>query len=138
MPTDFHDGGNARPGSRSRISRPTTPLRPSSQSSLYGSAGTTRDGDGSLPLKLFEPAFSELSDAMADLETNMLHFQLIHESLARFNESFASFLYGLNMNAFCVDFPEGPVLESFHQARQQTGQATHDLPTEPDGDATYM
>lgn len=53
-----------------------------------------------------EPAFAELSDAMADLEANMMHFQLIDESLARFGESFASFLYGLNMNAFCVDFPE--------------------------------
>lgn len=50
--------------------------------------------------------FAELSDAMADLEANMMHFQLIDESLARFGESFASFLYGLNMNAFCVDFPE--------------------------------
>ncbi|KAH0423836.1 DASH complex subunit Dam1 [Colletotrichum camelliae] len=50
--------------------------------------------------------FAELSDAMADLEANMMHFQLMHESLARFSESFASFLYGLNMNAFCVDYPE--------------------------------
>jgi hypothetical protein len=48
----------------------------------------------------------ELSDGMADLEANMMHFQLMHESLARFSESFGSFLYGLNMNAFCVDFPE--------------------------------
>jgi DASH complex subunit DAM1 len=43
---------------------------------------------------------------MADLEANFMHLQLMHESLARFSESFASFLYGLNMNAFCVDFPE--------------------------------
>lgn len=43
---------------------------------------------------------------MADLEENFVHLQLMHESLSRFNESFASFLYGLNMNAFCVDFPE--------------------------------
>lgn len=35
-----------------------------------------------------------------------MHFQLMHESLARFSESFASFMYGLNMNAYCVDFPE--------------------------------
>lgn len=35
-----------------------------------------------------------------------MHLQLMHESLSRFSESFASFLYGLNMNAFCVDFPE--------------------------------
>ena len=43
---------------------------------------------------------------MADLEANMMHLQLMHESLARFSENFAGFLYGLNMNAFCVDFPE--------------------------------
>jgi DASH complex subunit DAM1 len=43
---------------------------------------------------------------MADLESNFEHLQLMHDSLARFSESFASFLYGLNMNAFCVDFPE--------------------------------
>lgn len=35
-----------------------------------------------------------------------MHLQLMHESLARFSENFAAFLYGLNMNAFCVDFPE--------------------------------
>ena len=43
---------------------------------------------------------------MADLEANFMHLQLMHESLSRFGESFASFLYGLNMRAFCVDFPE--------------------------------
>ena len=36
----------------------------------------------------------------------MMHLQLMQESLARFSENFAAFLYGLNMNAFCVDFPE--------------------------------
>lgn len=48
---------------------------------------------------------------MADLEANMMHLQLMHESLSRFGESFAAFLYGLNMNAFVVDFPEGPSKE---------------------------
>lgn len=43
---------------------------------------------------------------MADLEQNFMQLQLMHESLARFSESFAGFLYGMNMNAFCVDFPE--------------------------------
>jgi len=57
-------------------------------------------------LEVFEPDFAELSDSMADLEANLMHMQLMHESLARFSENFASFLYGLNMNAFCVDFPE--------------------------------
>lgn len=43
---------------------------------------------------------------MADLEANWMHLQLLHESLGRFGEDFAGFLYGLNLVAFCVDFPE--------------------------------
>lgn len=96
---------NPRARSTSR-SRPTTPLRPSSRSSFRDSAQRSGEGDESFPLNAFEPAFAELSDAVADLEANMMHFQLMHESLSRFSESFASFMYGLNMNAFCVDFPE--------------------------------
>lgn len=91
-------------------SRPSTPLRPSSRTSLResqtftpGAAGATH---AAFPLEALEPAFAELSDSMADLEANFMHLQLMHESLARFNESFAGFLYGMNMNAFCVDFPE--------------------------------
>lgn len=99
-----------RSASRARTSRPTTPLRPSSRSSFRDSARGAGDHGSSFPLNTFEPAFAEFSDSMADLEANMMHFQLMHESLARFSESFASFLYGLNMNAFCVDFPE--VLDS--------------------------
>ena len=101
---------NETPHRRARStsrSRPTTPLRPSSRSSFRDSARSSVHGDtASFPLNTFEPAFAELSDAVADLEANMMHFQIMHESLARFSESFASFLYGLNMNAFCVDFPE--------------------------------
>jgi len=95
-----------RSTSRTRTSRPTTPLRPSSRSSFRNSARESAHGGAPFPLNAFEPAFAELADAMADLEANMMHYQLMHESLARFSESFASFLYGLNMNAFCVDFPE--------------------------------
>ncbi|KAK0625365.1 DASH complex subunit Dam1-domain-containing protein [Bombardia bombarda] len=112
-----------RSTSRTRNSRPTTPLRPSSRSSFRESARDSVHGAAaSFPLNAFEPAFAELSDAMADLEANMMHFQLMHESLARFSESFASFMYGLNMNAFCVDFPEGPMSESFRRMKQQDAQ----------------
>jgi DASH complex subunit DAM1 len=93
-------------GSRRPLSRPTTPLRPSSRSSLRESGKGSFGGASDAPLEAFEPAFAELSDSMADLEANFMHLQLMHESLARFSENFASFLYGLNMNAFCVDFPE--------------------------------
>lgn len=99
-----------RPTSASRnkpSSRPTTPLRPNSRTSLRDSQGfNTNDSSSDFPLESLEPAFAEFSDSMADLEANFMHLQLMHESLSRFNESFASFLYGLNMNAFCVDFPE--------------------------------
>ena len=101
-----------RSASRNRLpsSRPTTPLRPSSRSSLRdsqnlaGKISTT--SQTKFPLDALELGFAELSDSMADLEANFMHLQVMHESLARFSESFGSFLYGLNMNAFCVDFPE--------------------------------
>ncbi|ROW00186.1 hypothetical protein VSDG_03507 [Cytospora chrysosperma] len=132
-----------RSTSRTRASRPTTPLRPSSRSSLRDSARGGSAGENAFPLNAFEPAFAELSDAMADLEANMMHFQLMHESLARFSESFASFMYGLNMNAFCVDYPEAPIPESFRRARQREEQdATQILDTkptdEPEGETTFM
>lgn len=119
MPTDAHEPSSAK-RSNSRT-RPTTPLRPSSRSSFRDSARGAGTADAHFPLNTFEPAFAELSDAMADLEANMMHFQLMHESLARFSESFASFLYGLNMNAFCVDFPE---VRPVAQARERISALT--------------
>jgi len=95
---------SARQRSRSPLSRPTTPLRPSSRSSFRNSQ--TNGLPFATALDALEPQFAELSDSMADLEANFMHLQLMHESLSRFGESFASFLYGLNMNAFVVDFPE--------------------------------
>lgn len=96
-----------RTRSKSPRSRPTTPLRPSSRSSLRDSYQRGRAASASdNALQGLQDGFAELSDAMADLEQNFVHLQLMHESLARFSESFAAFLYGMNMNAFCVDFPE--------------------------------
>ncbi|EAQ83339.1 hypothetical protein CHGG_09743 [Chaetomium globosum CBS 148.51] len=142
-----HDDTSHRRARSTSRSRPTTPLRPSSRSSFRDSARNSVQGDAaSFPLNTFEPAFAELSDAVADLEANMMHFQLMHESLSRFSESFASFLYGLNMNAFCVDFPEGPMTESFkrmklkeeqeqqHNATRIPERSASDIDTE----ATFM
>ncbi|KAI4125847.1 MAG: hypothetical protein LQ338_004052 [Usnochroma carphineum] len=143
-----------RSSSRNRPpSRPTTPLRPSSRTSLRESQTFTQGGKPSstFPLESLEPAFAELSDSMADLEANFMHLQLMHESLSRFNENFASFLYGLNMNAFCVDFSEAPIPESFRRARQaDEGMATsayaesdkaraeREAPAEQDEEATFL
>ncbi|KAJ4300782.1 DASH complex subunit dam1 [Kalmusia sp. IMI 367209] len=105
----------ARSKSPATRSRPTTPLRPSSRSSFRDSVSRGRApyASATIPLEDLQDHFAELSDAMADLESNFAQLQLMHESLSRFSESFASFLYGLNMNAFCVDFSEAPVSESF-------------------------
>ncbi|KAK4696006.1 DASH complex subunit DAM1, partial [Lecanoromycetidae sp. Uapishka_2] len=122
-------------------SRPSTPLRPSSRTSLRDSQTfTPKNGSSAFPLESLEPAFAELSDSMADLEVNFMHLQLMHESLSRFNESFASFLYGMNMNAFCVDFPEAPIPESFKRARQdeEHGQPTDHNPHLDFGEETFM
>lgn len=101
-----------RASSRAQIpSRPTTPLRPPSRTSLRAAQSTPHGNSlnqplPDVPLNSLEPAFAELSDSMADLEANFMHLQLLNESLGRFNENFGAFLYGLNMSAFCVDFPE--------------------------------
>lgn len=128
-----HNHNRNRSTSRTRnpLSRPTTPLRAPSRTSLRTStttpqhnynasvsAATNNPTSHPLPLDTLEPAFAELSDSVADLEANMLHLQLLHESLARFNENFGAFLYGLNMNAFTVDFTDAPGAESFRRAKE--------------------
>lgn len=134
-----------RARSRSPVSRPTTPLRPSSRSSFRGS-----QSNGIAPafaLDALEPQFAELSDSMADLEANFMHLQIMHESLRRFGESFASFLYGLNMNAFVVDFPEAPMADSIKRfQKQQRQREAYDASsslhsgtaTKSDADTTFM
>ncbi|KAE8150425.1 DASH complex subunit Dam1-domain-containing protein [Aspergillus avenaceus] len=136
----------SRSSSRPRpSSRPTTPLRPSSRSSFretHGYGGSHGHGGYAQPaIHALEPQFAELADSMADLEANFMHLQLMHESLTRFSESFASFLYGMNMNAFCVDFPEAPIPESFKRAKQAETQNEAEVEqTRPtnEGDMTYM
>ncbi|KAF2813744.1 uncharacterized protein BDZ99DRAFT_409770 [Mytilinidion resinicola] len=141
----YEPSSGRRSGSRSRPpSRSQTPLRPSSRSSLRESSQRAAGPyNTATPLDALEPAFADLSDSMADLENNFMHLQLMHESLARFSESFAGFLYGMNMNAFCVDFPEAPVPESFKQAQKQAAlNASFTMsgppPREHDPEATFL
>ncbi|KAM0715895.1 hypothetical protein Q7P37_008409 [Cladosporium fusiforme] len=129
-------------------SRPTTPLRPPSRTSLRASqttpSGPLSSTASDFPLASLEPAFAELSDSMADLEANFMHLQLLNESLNRFNECFGGFLYGMNMSAFCVDFPEAPTPQSFARAKTfSSPNAKHNsnFPSQtapPDVDATFL
>ncbi|RKF75331.1 DASH complex subunit DAM1 [Golovinomyces cichoracearum] len=119
-------------------SRPTTPLRPSSRTSRQDYSRSNSENISGNPIHVFESAFAELSDSMADLEANLMHFQLMHESISRFSENFSSFLYGLHMNAFCVDFPEAPVPESFRRIKDGTDVSSEESLIEGDGDTTFI
>ncbi|KAH9880145.1 hypothetical protein J1614_002171 [Plenodomus biglobosus] len=130
-----------RPRSKSPRSRPTTPLRASSRSSLRESSQRGRAASTSgNALEGLQDGFAELSDAMADLEQNLMQLQLMHESLARFSESFAGFLYGMNMNAFCVDFPEAPIPESFKRPQNHPDLSNTQFNRQPadDMEATFL
>lgn len=99
-------------------SRPHTPLRPPSRSSFRTST-TDKYPSSIQPLDTLEPSFAELADSLSVLEQNLSHLQLMHESLSRFSENFAAFLYGLEINAFVVDWPEAPAPESFRRWRRK-------------------
>ncbi|RMZ82262.1 hypothetical protein DV738_g1906, partial [Chaetothyriales sp. CBS 135597] len=77
------------------ISRPTSAAATTPTNTTTTSASTRITLETTL-----EPAFAELADGLADLEANLAHLHLLHTSLSRFSDSFASFLYGLTMNAF--------------------------------------
>lgn len=94
-------------------SRPTTPLRrPHTATSAAQSLSSTTaaaTAATAFPLDTLEPQFAELAEAMGTLEANLGELHVMHDSISRFNENFSAFLFGLNMNAFCIDFPEAPV-----------------------------
>ncbi|KAI6250494.1 DASH complex subunit DAM1 [Erysiphe necator] len=125
---------------RKILPRPTTPLRSSSRVSFRESGKYSHCATSGATSSILEPAFAELSDSMADLEANFMHLQFMHESLARFNENFSSFLYGLHMNAFCVDFPEAPIPESFLRVpkHSESSLAPDQSHVEPELDTTFM
>lgn len=55
---------------------------------------------------------------MEELDSNMDNLQKIQESLStEFNESFASFLYGLLMTMWCVHFPGRPTREQWDKIK---------------------
>ncbi|KAA8913434.1 hypothetical protein TRICI_003194 [Trichomonascus ciferrii] len=125
-------------------SHPPTPhRRPNSANSFHGHYSVDPK---SLPLDsvMGGGALEELSDGMATLDANMQHLQAVHENLSRFSESFSAFLYGIKMNAWCVEFSEAPSGESFQRDRStieeqpKPEEATSEETKEADADTTYM
>lgn len=89
--------------------RTSTPLRGSVGGALASSASRAQGKSDATPLSfLEEAALPMLVEETAALQENLAHMADMQQSLTTFNESFAMFLYGIRMNAFCVEWPEAP------------------------------
>lgn len=116
-------------------SRPTTPVRRVSRGSISShhraslSGGTAAGnsvgagaGQGTTPLSFLTQAMGDLAYETATLQSNLEAIDEIQGALHTFDESFSMFLYGLKMNAFCVEWPEAPGEENFDRAEMRKGE----------------
>lgn len=81
-----------------------TPLRRVSQGSLLRLSRSGAYPDAPHGLGFLEPAMSEFIEEIDSLQTNVEGLKHLSDTLATFNESFASWLYVMNMNALTVDW----------------------------------
>lgn len=83
-----------------------TPLRRVSQGSLLRLSRSGAYPDAPHGLGFLEPALAEFVDETEALQTNLEGLRNLSDSLTTFNESFASWLYVMNMNALTTDWPQ--------------------------------
>lgn len=83
-----------------------TPLRRVSQGSLFRLSRSDAYPDAPHGLGFLEPAMGEFLDETEALLANVEGMKHLSDSLATFNESFASWLYIMNMNALTIDWPQ--------------------------------
>ncbi|KXN87765.1 hypothetical protein AN958_08149 [Leucoagaricus sp. SymC.cos] len=86
-----------------------TPLKRVSQGSLFRLSRSGAYPNAPYGLGFLEPALAEFVDETEALQTNVEGLVNLSESLATFNESFASWLYIMNMNALTTDWPQACV-----------------------------
>ncbi|GBE88891.1 hypothetical protein SCP_1402990 [Sparassis crispa] len=98
---------------------PRTPLRRISQGSLYRLSRSGAYPDAPHGLGFLEPALSELVDEAEALNANVQGLKSLSDSLGTFNESFASWLYVMNMNALTTDWPQAPTAASYALAARR-------------------
>ncbi|KAF8962584.1 hypothetical protein BDZ97DRAFT_1662739 [Flammula alnicola] len=99
-----------------------TPLRRVSQGSLFRLSRSNAYPDAPHGLGFLEPAMSEFLDETEALQANVESMKRLSDSLATFNESFASWLYIMNMNALTTDWPQAPLDASFTRAKKRAEQ----------------
>ncbi|KAJ7645546.1 hypothetical protein DFH06DRAFT_1051021 [Mycena polygramma] len=97
---------------------PRTPLRRVSQGSLFAVSSSDPDSQ-SQGLAFLDAAICEFADETETLQSNVESMKQLSESLATFNESFASWLYVMNMNALTTDWPQAPTDASFDLAKRR-------------------
>ncbi|KZT12604.1 uncharacterized protein LAESUDRAFT_753672 [Laetiporus sulphureus 93-53] len=107
---------------RPSTSTQRTPLRRISQGSLSRLARSGAYPDAPYGLGFLEPALSELVDEMEALNNNIQGLRALGDALGTFNESFASWLYIMNMNALTVDWPQAPTEASFALAARRADE----------------
>lgn len=81
-----------------------TPLRRVSQGSLFALSRSEQNPDAPHGLGFIEPVLSELVDEAEALHANVHSLHRLSDSLQSFNESFASWLYVMDMNALTTDW----------------------------------
>ncbi|OBZ66966.1 hypothetical protein A0H81_13321 [Grifola frondosa] len=96
-----------------------TPLRRLSQGSLFRLSRSGAYPDAPHGLGFLEPALSELIDEAEALHTNVEGLKNLSDALGTFNESFASWLYVMNMNALTTDWPQAPTESSYKLAARR-------------------
>ncbi len=83
-----------------------TPLRRVSQGSLFALSRSAAYPDAPHGLGFLEPAMVEFIEETEALQANMENLKHLSDSLASFNESFAMWLYLMDMNALTTDWPQ--------------------------------
>ncbi|KAK0220368.1 hypothetical protein IW262DRAFT_1384070 [Armillaria fumosa] len=96
-----------------------TPLRRISQGSLFRLSRSGANPDTPHGLGFLEPAMAEFIDETEALQNNVEGLKHLSDSLATFNESFASLLYVMDMNALTTDWPQAPTDASFLLAKRR-------------------
>lgn len=99
--------------------QPRTPLRRISRGSLRALSASVTEGGHADPLAALMPVLGELGDQFQDLKTNMAALGRVDAALSTFNDAFASYLYGLKVNAYTGIFPEEPGPRNMQLARER-------------------
>ncbi|EJU03341.1 hypothetical protein DACRYDRAFT_115523 [Dacryopinax primogenitus] len=103
-----------------------TPLRRVSQSSLrdlHRSSLSQAHPAPTTALDFLAPVLSDLTDEADALQHNLEQLNGLYDALGTFNEAFASYLYALRMNAFCVEWQQAPSEDSFVRAKEAATRA---------------